>query len=64
MRRVVWPYLLGHYKFGDTAHQRLQADKRAHDEYALALETLKECEEKGENGDLYAGTDLAFATQV
>lgn len=33
LRREVWPYLLGHYKFKDTPSKRMERDKLARDAY-------------------------------
>ena len=40
----VWPYLLGHYKFGSTPRDRQETDRAAHDEFRSIMEEWKDVE--------------------
>lgn len=40
----VWPYLLGHYKFGSTPKDRQATDKAANEEFRSIMEEWKEVE--------------------
>ena len=40
----VWPYLLGHYKFGSTPRDRQETDRAAQDEFRAIMEQWKDVE--------------------
>lgn len=44
IRKEVWPYLLGHYKFGSTPKDRQATDKAANEEFRSIMEEWKEVE--------------------
>lgn len=43
-RVQVWPYLLGHYKFGSTPRDRQATDRAANDEFRSIMEEWKDVE--------------------
>ncbi|KAL9981050.1 hypothetical protein ACROYT_G009707 [Oculina patagonica] len=44
IRKEVWPYLLGHYKFGSTPRDRQATDKAANEEFRSIMEEWKDVE--------------------
>lgn len=38
LRTQIWPYLLGHYKFGTTTEQRRELDEETKQAYVLGVE--------------------------
>ena len=64
MRREVWPYLLGHYRFGDTPEQRRATDADAAARYREATAGWEGLVARGDGGDPYNNTDLVFSEQV
>lgn len=41
LRTEIWPYLLGHYKFGSTMEQRNELDEETKQAYVLVRVTFK-----------------------
>ncbi|KAM7433857.1 Small G protein signaling modulator 2 [Porites harrisoni] len=44
IRKEVWPYLLGHYKFGSTSRDRQETDRTAQNEFRSIMEEWKDVE--------------------
>lgn len=44
IRKEVWPYLLGHYKFGSTPRDRQETDRTAREEFRAIVEEWKDVE--------------------